>query len=314
MSNTGRLEPIDVAKLIGIVTTLKISEGLKPQDIYSRLKPEKLLSKEYDTLIRAQNFEKPEDYNSLYKWTFEYITENDGFIARNIDLIPVLQNLFDGRLGCKFVAPTNELAVASIKLHERISSYFLDYAENRAPSGKKSLQNYVGTYQVLRYATSSERHPNARVIVACATINAVAEPRIFPEFTLHFPPRRKVPVADLPTTKGVLFPLDKHVFMIGQDKESDYPAIVVFPYQKTKVHSLNGLVLRRHIEGHIITARCHFVRHDVSEGGKTKDQLLNEVAIPDEDSYFIQDGLEDVLDQILNKVPLVGKGTLRLVP
>lgn len=314
MGKTEDLEPIDIAKLIGIVTAIKVSDGLKPQDIYLKLEQENMGSKEYDKLIRAQKFDVPEVYHSLYRWTFDYVRENPGFIDKNIDLIPVLQKLFDGRLGCSFVAPSNDLAAASIKLHERISSYFLDYAENRAPKDEKSLRNYEGTFQVFRYATSSDQHPSARVIVACATISAVEEPKFFPEFTLHFPRRRKVPTSDLPTTKGVLFPLDKHVFMIGQDKESDYPAIVVFPFQRTKVHSLNGLVLRRHIEGHIIAARCHFVRHDPSEGGKTKDQLLKDVAILPETEEFIEEGLEEVLDQILNKVPLVGKGTLRLVP
>ena len=49
-------------------------------------------------------------------------------------------------------------------------------------------------------------------------------------------------------------------------------------------------------------------------GGKSIDQLLDEVAIYDENDPFIEENFGEVLEQILNKVPLIGKGTLRLVP
>jgi len=314
MSGTKKLQPIDIAKLIGLTNILKASEGLKPQDIYGNLKPKRLESGKFDSLIRAQTFDKPEEYESLFRWAFSYIKEHKSFVESNIDLWPLLANLFDGKMGCTFIAPADEMVAERIKLHERIASYFLQYAEEKAPEDKKTLHNYEGTYQVVRYATSSDQHPDPRVIVACATIVGVERPKVFPEFTLYFPQRRKVPVKDLPTTKGVLIPLDKHVFMVGQDKESDYPAIVVFPYQKNQVHSMNGLVLRRHVEGHIIAARCHFVKHSQETSGKSIDHILEEVSIYPEDCDFVHEEIDEVLQFILNKVPLVGKGTLRLVP
>lgn len=307
-----QLTSLDVVRLISLVSFLKAADGLKPQAIYG---PLRLTNREFEGLIRAQNFENTAAYEGLYQQAFKHVSSNTGLVDRYPELIPQLKVLFDGRFKCEFVYTSDETVTELVKLHNRLAGYFLEHAKNKASDEEKALRNYEGHYQVIRYATSSDQHPDPRIIVAYASITPVEPPKFsFPEFTLKFPQRRKVPVEDLPRTKGILMPLEKHVFMVGQDKESDYPAIVVFPYQRTRVHSINGLVFRRHIEGHIIAARCHFIRHDPKEGGKPLEQLLDEVSIYDETDPFIQDNFTNELSQILNKVPLVGKGTLRLVP
>ena len=232
------LGQLDVVRLISLVNFLKVADGLRPQKIYG---PLRMTNREFETLIRAQNFENTATYEGLYQQTFKQVSNSVDLLVRYPELIPQVKMLFDGRFGCKFIDNNDETITELVKLHNRVAGYFLEFAKTKASDEEKSLWNYEGHYQVVRYATSSDQHPNPRVIVAYASITPVQPPKVaFPEFTLKFPQRRKVPIEDLPRTKGILMPLEKHVFMVGQDKESDYPAIVVFPYQRSRVHSING--------------------------------------------------------------------------
>ena len=203
---------------------------------------------------------------------------------------------------------------STTEVEKRLVRYFLKEALKDDAKGKGFLANFEGNYRVIRYATSSDEHDTPRIIVAAAKVESKSTFSPFPRCTLHFPSREKVPSEDLPQTRGMLIPFKNHVFMIGQDKDADYPAIIVFPNRGVKIHEVSGIVLRRHIDGFMISARCRFIRHEpaADKEDRTYDELLSEVGIYAEDDSFIEAHLKEFLDRILNKVPLVGKGTLRL--
>ena len=265
----------------------------------------------YDYFMRNSFMGTQTDYVVLiFNWLKLFI-EKEEVTDRFPHLSGVLHELFQtdpsdmdssGTTTDKSSAKTREL-----EFYAEIARAFFSSADFSRTARRNVSDVYHGAYRVYRYAAQTTSNGAADVVKAYIEVEKISEDNFFPRFTLHFPVRKahRKPRK----SEGFVIPIKNHVFFVGRDINSGYPTVIVFPRSESETSDdMDGLVLRQHYSGNIMSSRCNFRKVTAPDTAAELDAVA---ILPDDNPDFLEE-LNSELSDIINEVSHDGKGVLFL--